>query len=165
MTSKVSQNLHAELLLRAVARARRGGSGLPEDGLKELRGFLKEIGVPGEDYFLNDGSGLARTNLVTPAAVIKLLQFMYAPAARENWLSLLPVGGEDGTLRERFKHTAAAGRIRAKTGSLTHVSALAGYAERADGSVLAFSILANNESAPSAEIRKAVDKICVLLTE
>ena len=90
---------------------------------------------------------------------------MYASPHRENWLSLLPVGGEDGSLRLRLRGTAAAGRIHAKTGSLTHVTALSGYAERRDGTMLAFSFIANNQSAPAGEVRAVLDKICVLMTE
>ncbi len=164
VTEKVSQNLHAELILREVGRAKRG-AGTREAGLKEMRAFLKEAGVTAGEYLLNDGSGLSRTNLVTPAAIVKLLDFMYHSPNRENWLSLLPVGGEDGTLRLRLRKTAAAGHIRAKTGSLTHVNALSGYAERRDGTMLAFSFLANNQSAPSAEVRAVLDRICVLMTQ
>jgi D-alanyl-D-alanine carboxypeptidase/D-alanyl-D-alanine-endopeptidase (penicillin-binding protein 4) len=162
--AKVSQNLHAELILRAVARAQRG-AGSREAGIQEMRVFLKEAGLPSGDYQLADGSGLSRTSLVTPGAVMKLLRFMYSSPLRENWLSLLPVGGEDGTLRLRLRGTVAAGRIHAKTGSLTHVTALSGYAERRDGTVLAFSFIANNQSAPGGEVRAVLDKICVLMTE
>jgi D-alanyl-D-alanine carboxypeptidase/D-alanyl-D-alanine-endopeptidase (penicillin-binding protein 4) len=162
--AKVSQNLHAELILRAVGRAKTG-AGTREAGLKEMRAFLKEVGVTAGEYRLNDGSGLSRTNLVTPAAIVKLLDFMYRSPNRENWLSLLPVGGEDGTLRLRLRKTMAAGHIRAKTGSLTHVNALSGYAERRDGTMLAFSFLSNNQSAPGAEVRAVLDRICVLMTQ
>ena len=65
---------------------------------------------------------------------------MYAGPQRENWISLLPVGGQDGTLSLRFGGSAAASRIHAKTGSLAHVNALSGYALRANGEWLAFSI-------------------------
>jgi D-alanyl-D-alanine carboxypeptidase/D-alanyl-D-alanine-endopeptidase (penicillin-binding protein 4) len=164
VTAKVSQNLHAELILRAVGRARRG-AGSRDAGLEEMRVFLKEAGVPASEYQLADGSGLSRTSLVTPGAMVKLLRFMYASPHRQNWLGLLPVGGEDGTLRLRLRGTAAAGRIHAKTGSLTHVTALSGYAERKDGTMLAFSFLANNESVPAAEVRAVLDRVCVLMTE
>jgi D-alanyl-D-alanine carboxypeptidase/D-alanyl-D-alanine-endopeptidase (penicillin-binding protein 4) len=164
VTAKVSQNLHAELILRAVGRATRG-LGTREAGLQEMRVFLKEAGLKAGEYLPNDGSGLARTNLVTPAAVVKLLEFLYRSPQRENWLSILPVSGEDGTLQERLKNTPAVGRIHAKTGSLSHVTALSGYAERRDGTILAFSFLANNEGAPASEVRAVLDKICVLMTQ
>lgn len=162
VTAKVSQNLHAELDLRAVGKARRN-IGSVEGGLEELKLFLTEAGVPGEGYTIRDGSGLARLNLVTPAAVVQLLKHMYAGAQRENFLSILPVGGQDGTLNTRFPNPALAGRIHAKTGSLTHVSALSGYAQRLNGDWLAFSILVNNYNGSAAEIHGVMDKICELL--
>jgi D-alanyl-D-alanine carboxypeptidase/D-alanyl-D-alanine-endopeptidase (penicillin-binding protein 4) len=164
VTAKVSQNLHAELLFRAVARARRG-SGSVDAGMDEMRAFLKEAGITPGEFQASDASGLSRLNLVTPAAVVKLLQFLYRSPYREDWMSLLPIGGEDGTLRLRLRDTSAAGRIRAKTGSLTHVTALSGYAERKDGSMLAFSFLANNQGASASEVRAVLDRLCVLMTE
>jgi D-alanyl-D-alanine carboxypeptidase/D-alanyl-D-alanine-endopeptidase (penicillin-binding protein 4) len=164
ITAKVSQNLHAELALRAVARARRQ-AGSRQAGLEELKSFLGEIGIAPETVSLSDGSGLDRSDLVTPGAVIKLLRHMYASPARESWLSLLPVGGQDGTLSTRFPDSPAAGHIRAKTGTLNHVSTLSGYAERRDGSWLAFSILVNNYNGQAAEVRSVMDRICTLLVE
>jgi D-alanyl-D-alanine carboxypeptidase/D-alanyl-D-alanine-endopeptidase (penicillin-binding protein 4) len=164
ITAKVSQNLHAELTLRAVARARRG-IGSREAGLEEMRTFLDEAGIDRAAYNFADGSGLARLNLVTPAAVVQLLRYMWASPARENWSAILPVAAGDGTLANRFSGTAAAGRIRAKTGSLSHVSALSGYAARAGGGRLAFAILVNNYNGSTAEVRGAMDKICSLIVE
>ena len=164
VTDKVSLNLHAEMTLRAVARVRTG-EGSREAGIEELTAFLDEAGVPHDSYNLNDGSGLTRLNLVTAVAVTGLLRYMYASPVREDWISLLPVGGVDGTLAKRFVGTPAAGRIHAKTGSLSHVSALSGYAERKDGGMLAFSILVNNFSGTGAEIRLVMDRICNLMVE
>ncbi|MDR3700963.1 MAG: D-alanyl-D-alanine carboxypeptidase/D-alanyl-D-alanine-endopeptidase [Candidatus Sulfopaludibacter sp.] len=164
ITDKVSQNLHAELALRAVARARRD-VGSREAGLAELKDFLAEAGVAADRYAINDGSGLSRQNLVTPATVVKLLRFMYQSPARENWISLLPVGGQDGSLASRFGDPALTGRIHAKTGSVSHVSALSGYFQRSNGAWTAFSILVNNFNGPSGEIRTVMDRICTLIME
>jgi D-alanyl-D-alanine carboxypeptidase/D-alanyl-D-alanine-endopeptidase (penicillin-binding protein 4) len=164
ITDKVSQNLHAELALRAVARARRN-IGSFEAGREEMRTFLKEVGVDPGAYTLFDGSGLSRLNLVTPSAVVKLLRYMYAPKTRADWISLLPIGGQDGTLSTRFSEAAVQGRIHAKTGSLSHVSALSGYAERPGGRWVAFSVLVNNYNGPVADIRGVMDRICALIME
>lgn len=166
ITAKVSQNLHAELALRAVGKARRN-VGSFEAGLEELRGFLAEAGIGEEAFNFHDGSGLARMNLVTPEAVVRLLRFMYAPAWRESWISLLPVAGEDGTLATRFGNgAAAAGKVHAKTGSLAHVSALSGYVERPHGrGWLAFSILVNNYNTRTPEVRGVMDRICNFMVE
>jgi D-alanyl-D-alanine carboxypeptidase/D-alanyl-D-alanine-endopeptidase (penicillin-binding protein 4) len=162
ITAKVSQNLHAELALRAVGRARRG-IGSRHAGLEEMKAFLRQIGVGEDAYTFSDGSGLDRTDLVTPAAVVKLLRHMYASPKREPWIALLPIGGQDGTLSERFLDGPLAGRIHAKTGSLTHVASLSGYAEKSGGGWLAFSILVNNYNAPAGSIRSVIDRICTLI--
>ena len=164
ITDKVSQNLHAELALRAVARARRN-IGSFEAAREELRAFLTEAGVAAGGYTLYDGSGLSRLDLATPATVVQLLRYMYDSPQRANWISLLPVGGQDGTLNSRFSGSPAAGHIHAKTGSLSHVSALSGYLERTGGRWLAFSVLVNNYNGPASEIHDAMDRICALLME
>ncbi|MGA3016902.1 MAG: D-alanyl-D-alanine carboxypeptidase/D-alanyl-D-alanine-endopeptidase [Bryobacteraceae bacterium] len=164
ITDKVSQNLHAELALRAVGRARRG-IGSFEVAREEEQAFLAEAGIETGAYNLLDGSGLSRLNLVTPAAVVKLLRYMYDSPARDNWISLLPVGGQDGTLATRFGEGAAAGHIHAKTGSLSHASALSGYAERPGGQWVVFSILVNNYNGSAAEVRGVMDGICSLIME
>ena len=164
VVDKVSQNLHAEMTLRSVALARRNIGSL-QAGIAELQDFLDEAGLDRSQYSFHDGSGLSRYNLVTPHAVVQLLRHMYASPLREQWLSLLPVAGEDGTLSSRLGGSPAAGRIRAKTGSLNHVSALSGYAQRRDGATLVFSIFTNNYNAPPSAVRAIIDRICVLMLE
>jgi len=164
VTNKVSQNLHAELASRAVAKMRRG-IGSFEAAREEMHEFLDEIGVDPGAYNLMDGSGLSRLDLLTPHAVVQLLRYMYGGEHRDEWVSLLPVGGQDGSLSARFGQTPAAGKVHAKTGSLSHVSALSGYIERADGTWAGFSILVNNYAGPSAGIRGVMDRICNLIWE
>src|ERR1035437_2377565 len=165
ITAKVSQNLHAELALRAVGRARRN-VGSFEAGMAEMKTFLAEAGIDPAGYHLMDGSGLSRLDLVTPSTVLKLLRHMYDSPAREKWISILPVAAQDGTLSSRFGSTAAAGRVYAKTGTLSHVSALSGYLQRSDATWVAFSVLVNNYGGRSAaEIRGVMDRICNLILE
>jgi D-alanyl-D-alanine carboxypeptidase/D-alanyl-D-alanine-endopeptidase (penicillin-binding protein 4) len=162
ITDKSSQNLHAEMALRAVGRARRN-VGSRAAGLGEMRAFLNEAGVADGSYNIEDGSGLSRPNLVAPAAVVKLLRYMYASPLRDTWISFLPVAGKDGTLAGRFGDTPAAGRIHAKTGTVEHVNALSGYVQRRDGGWAAFSILVNNSNQSAAQVRAVMDKICILI--
>jgi D-alanyl-D-alanine carboxypeptidase/D-alanyl-D-alanine-endopeptidase (penicillin-binding protein 4) len=135
-----------------------------EAGLEELKAFLTEAAVEPETYDLTDASGLSRLNLATPAAIVDLLRYMYASPMRANWLSLFPIAGRDGTLSSRFGDRAVAGRLLAKTGSMTHVTTLSGYGKRSDGLWLAFSILVNNHDR-DPEIRGVVDRICTLIVE
>lgn len=163
--NKISQNLEAELVLREVGRVRRG-SGSREAGIEELKAMLAEMGAAREDYRFEDASGLSRLTLVTPALVTRLLRFVYlAPAGGAAWAGLLPVGGEDGTLASRFQGKPGAGRILAKTGSLSHTGALAGYLQRGGRPALAFSVVVNNYNAPSTELRRAIDKIVLELVD
>ena len=125
--NKMSQNLHAELLLRTIAREKTG-IGSTEIGLKLEEDFLKSVGVADGDAVLTDGSGLSTNNLVTPRAVIALLQYAIHQPWGPDFMATLPVAGVDGTLEDRMKDTPASGLIQAKTGGLEHVHALSGYA-------------------------------------
>ena len=155
---KTSQNQHADLLLFDMGGSR-------EDGLNQMEGFLGEIGVPPVGYRFYDGSGLSRMNLVTPQAVVTLLRFMARSPHAEDWMTLLPVSGVDGSLATRLTGARVKGRIHAKTGSLNHVSALSGYADRRKGGRLAFSIFVNNATGNTTEQRELIDKICTVLVE
>ncbi len=159
VTDKVSQNLHAEMLLRLVGRGSR------RDGLKDLDEFVSQAGIDKTDYSFQDGSGMSRLNVVTPHTVVQLLTFMAKSPLAADFASLLPVAGVDGSLRLRFAASRAKGKVFAKTGSLSHTSALSGYAVRANGHRLAFSILVNNYNGPTAAIRETIDRICALLVE
>jgi D-alanyl-D-alanine carboxypeptidase/D-alanyl-D-alanine-endopeptidase (penicillin-binding protein 4) len=162
--TKVSQNLYSETVLREVGRARRG-NGSPEAGLAELHQFLTKADIRLDEYTWLDGSGLSRQNLVSPAAVTKLLVYMHNSPNRDLWKSLLPVAGEDGTLRYRFQEALLGQRVRAKTGTLAHVSALSGYAVREGADEVVFSILVNNHESPDSEIRSLIDKIVVAICQ
>lgn len=166
--SKVSQNLHAEMVLRTLGQERRADigrnpPGSTAAGLAAMKAFLTRAGIPEDEYNFTDGSGLSRQNLVTPAAVVRLLTYMDKSAHREKWLDLLPVAGVDGTIADRFKETPAAGNILAKTGSLGHVNALSGYATTASGERLAFSIFVNNHNLRGGRSTLLVDSIASAL--
>lgn len=162
VVNKDSQNLHAEMLMREVA-LQESGVGSREAAVENLRRFLAEAGLRTGEFALHDGSGLSRHNLVAPVATVRLLEYMWHSEDREVFLDSLPVAGHDGTLDWRFQRGGARGRIRAKTGSMSHVLALSGYAEGADGATYAFSILANNFGMASSSTRKLVDSIATAL--
>ncbi len=161
--AKESLNLYVEVVLREIGRVRRN-IGSRQAGLEELASLAKTAGVAGGDCVLVDASGLSTLDLVTPRAVTALLAHMYASPNRQAWLNLLPIGGEEGTLRRRFQEVPR-GSVRAKTGSTARVNALAGYAFSGSGETLAFAILVNNFSAPASEVRPLIDRIVVLLAE
>jgi len=162
VVDKVSQNLHAEILLREVAVAS-GHAGSVAAGLDAMDEFLAGIGVTKADRQLTDGSGLSRETLVTPRAVTRLLAYMNQSKYREQWLNLLPIGGEDGTLGRRFAEHPEARNIRAKTGTLDHVRALSGYADTPGHGRVAFSFLVNNFEEPGAGVTAILDQLALAL--
>ena len=164
LVNKISQNLHTEVLLRTAAR-QQGRWATPEDLQKFPEAFYAKAGIPEGDVIQTDGSGLSRHDLVTPLAFVALLAY----AQRQEWfpafLASLPVAGEDGTLNERMKEPPLAKKIHAKTGSVTHVRALSGYAETPGGRKLIFSFLSNNQGGKNHEVHAAIDGMCLAMVE
>ena len=164
VTNKTSQNLHAEMLLREVGYSLRG-VGSHEAGIEEMRTFLGEAGLSPCEVFLSDGSGLSRKDLVRPAATVKLLRHMWNSPLRDAYVDSLATAGEDGTLDWRFSRSTARSRVSAKTGTLSHITALSGYATTLDGRHLAFSIFVNNFGVSGSYIRNLVDEIVIAAVE
>jgi len=164
LTNKNSENLHAELELLLAAHEKTGARNY-EDALKFADAFFKTAGIADGDVVLSDASGLSRKDLVTPRAVVQLLHYASTQPWGELYRSSLPVAGEDGTLSERMKNTAAAGRIFAKTGTIGHGNTLAGYATTVRGGQLLFSILGNNNNMHAQDANKVIDAICVAMVE
>jgi serine-type D-Ala-D-Ala carboxypeptidase/endopeptidase (penicillin-binding protein 4) len=156
--NKVSQNLHAEILLRLLGREK-GAAGTVEGGLEVLRGFLNQAGVPNDQYVFYDGSGLSRQNLVTAHAIVRLLCYVSSQPWGASLRDTLPISGIDGSLSDRFNSMDAKARIFAKTGSLGGVKALSGYALTDRGEQVAFSILSNNLNLPSKRVTDTIDNI------
>ncbi len=143
---KTSDNLYGEVLLKTLG-AETLGRGTAGAGAEAVEAFLRASGVEIGGVTIADGSGLSRINTVTPRVLAALLVYMdeRAPAPlRDAFRQALPVAGVDGTLRRRFTGSPAAGIARAKTGSLSGVSALSGYLITKKGEPLVFSILMNN---------------------
>jgi len=159
LVNKISQNLHSEVLLRTAAR-QQGLWATPDDLLKFPEEFYARAGIAEDDVIQTDGSGLSRHDMVTPRALVALLQF----AQKQPWFpvyySSLPVAGVDGTLNERMKDSPISGRIHAKTGSVSHVRTLSGYADTPSGRRLIFSFLSNNQGGKNHETHEALDGLC-----
>jgi serine-type D-Ala-D-Ala carboxypeptidase/endopeptidase (penicillin-binding protein 4) len=159
LVNKISQNLHTEVLLRTTAR-QQGPWATPEELLKFPQEFYARAGIAEDDVIQTDGSGLSRHDMVTPRALVALLQF----AQKQPWFpafySSLPVAGIDGTLNERMKDSPITGRVHAKTGSVSHVRTLSGYADTPGGRHLIFSFLSNNQGGKNHETHDALDALC-----
>lgn len=157
-TNKVSQNLHAELLLHQLGR-RLTCVGSTAQGARVVRAFLKGAGVDVDDFVFFDGSGLSGHDLVTPLATVKLLQYASTQPWFADWKSSLPVGGVDGTLAGRFTQPLLKGHVFAKTGTLGEARTLSGYIDCASGRTVIFSIMVDNHAPHSHADEAAMDKI------
>ena len=162
--NKVSQNLHAEILLRLLGRER-GTAGTIEGGLEVLRGFLNQAGISADQYVFYDGSGLSRQNLVTPHATVQLLRYAAGQPWGAAFKNTFPVSGVDGSLSDRLNAPRLQGRIFGKTGSLGGVKTLSGYATTDRGETVAFSILSNNFNLPAKRVTDAIDQIVQTIVE
>lgn len=164
---KVSDNLTGEQLVKVIGAETAGPPGSYDSGLAAERMFLsREVGIDTLAFHLADGSGVSRYNLVTVAQIVRLLAYM---AERDRlapvYTTALPIAGVDGTLEDRMQDTPAAGRARAKTGSLSGVSALSGYVPSADGERLAFAIVMEFFAGPAGPRRALQDAIVVELSK
>jgi len=159
---KYSVNLYSDLILKVLGREV-AGDGSWEGGARVLLRLAEELGVDRSEVEVADGSGLSRWNRLSANAIVKLLLALYS---NREFYEALPIAGVDGTLRSRMQNTLAQGNLRAKTGTLTGVSALSGYVTTRDGVVLVFSMIFNGFSAPSSVVKRSVeDRVGVLLAE
>ena len=116
-------------------------------------------------YRIADGSGLSLYNYVTPELMVKLLTYAYRNTKIFMQLyPALPIAGQDGTLKKRMTGPYTNGKVKAKTGTLTGISSLAGYLTTANNHVLAFSII-NQGVLRNADGRGFQDKVCMALCE
>ncbi len=161
-TNKPSDNFRAELLLRLLGLQARGDGSL-EGGVAALGEFLDRQGVEVRTASLDDASGLAVTDLVSPRQIVDLLAAMDRHPYGQAFKASLPVAGRDGTLERRMRGTPAEGRVVAKTGTRQHVGALAGYAQTVSGRRLAFAILLNHHTLRTHEANAAIDAVCGVL--
>jgi D-alanyl-D-alanine carboxypeptidase/D-alanyl-D-alanine-endopeptidase (penicillin-binding protein 4) len=169
-TLKPSQNLYTELILRTLGRVVPPSPGSPdtrrtseEAGLEIVKTFLREAGVNSSGLTLNDGSGLSRNDMITAEASVQLLTYMSRHRYASVFRAALPIAGVDGTLRNRMRGTPAENNVRAKTGSLSSASSLAGYLTTAGGESLVFSIMVNNYPVDTDVRSLCIDPIAVLL--
>jgi len=156
--NKVSQNLHAELLLRLLGKLY-GTDGSFAEGTRTVRQFLHIAGVDDNDFFLYDGSGMSADDRIAPRALTQLLVFVSRMSWGAAWRDTLPVAGVDGTLSDRFNSSPLRGRLWAKTGTHNEANALSGYLTAASGKTIVFSILVNGHRPGSNAEVQAIDQI------
>jgi D-alanyl-D-alanine carboxypeptidase/D-alanyl-D-alanine-endopeptidase (penicillin-binding protein 4) len=156
---RVSDNFTAEMLVKQLG-AVQADAGTTAAGVGFITGLLEQAGVPLAGVRLVDGSGLSLLDRETPQALAALLTVMWNdPETRWELLSSLPVAARSGTLAHRMLHSAAAGVVRAKTGTTNNASALSGFA----GTRYVFSVLQNGWPVSWTWARRAQDRFATVL--
>lgn len=159
---KNSDNLYAEAVFYQVA-AGEGKPATAKKGATAVKRLISRLGLPEGMYAVADGSGLSLYNYVTPELMIRLLRHAYdSRTIYDHLYPVLPIAGVDGTLKNRMQGTRAQGNVHAKTGTVTSVSALAGYCTAANGHRICFSIV-NQGILKASDGRAYQDRICELL--
>ena len=162
---KLSNNSHAEVLAKAMGKMKYG-DGSWRAGLQVMRDYAESIGLDMNDWSFEDASGMSHANKVTSAQLTELLFQVRSAPWYGSFVQGLPVAGAPdrfigGTLRNRMKTGTAKGNVIAKTGSLTNVSALAGYAQTKDGETLIFSVLTQDNKSSTIPV---LDRIANAIT-
>ena len=163
-----SNNVYAEVLLKSIGRSHLQHSTRTESttalGIELVKQRLNELGVDAQAYYLRDGSGLSRHNLVAPMAFIRVLAAMATLPEAQTYRDSLPVAGVSGSLRNRLKGTMAQGIVRAKTGSMSGIISLSGYVNSPTYSPLVFSIILNQHDRSTSSMAKVIDEVVVVLS-
>jgi serine-type D-Ala-D-Ala carboxypeptidase/endopeptidase (penicillin-binding protein 4) len=164
--NKESDNLSGEALLKTMGALRYGGPGTARNGIRVVDSLLSRWGIDTNSVSIVDGSGLSRYDLTSVSTIITLLDHMYRePAVFKTFIHSLPIAGVDGTIGSRMRSTPAQGNVRAKTGTLSGVTALSGYVRSGENEPLAFSILMQNFTGGARRYREVQDRIGILLSQ
>ncbi len=156
-----SINLYAESLVVALDQTLPASTA---DGVATLRATLDSLGVPADGYLTRDGSGLSRNDYLSADTLVATLEGAWRrPGLREGLRGVLPVTGGPGMLERRLTGTPGAGRVRAKSGSMSNVRSLAGLVETTAGEPLAFAFMSNGFHVRGAEIDEQVDALLLAL--
>ncbi len=166
LMNKPSDNWIAEMLFKAIGAEVKGEPGTWKKGRETVDEFLGEIMKELPAHRFVDGSGLSRYNLLNAELLTKLLIYMYHNfELMPEYMASLPIAGVDGTLKNRMQGMYAEKVLRAKTGTLSGVSALSGYTKTADGEVFAFGILISHYVGSATTARGIQDKIGDFITQ
>lgn len=156
---KQSDNLYAESMFYQLA-AKAGGTATARAGRGMMNRLIQRMGFKPGKFYIADGSGLSLYNYVSPELEVAFLRHAYAEKdIYTTLLDRLPIAGEDGTLSKRMRKGHAHDNVRAKTGTVTGVSSLAGYCTAANGHRLCFSII-NMGIRYSSSGRNFQDRVC-----
>ena len=165
--NKQSDNLSAEMTLRALAFKFYGKPATAENGVRLVDSLIAIAGMNPRNYRIVDGSGVSHYNLVSTELLNAVLKYFYLHQTElyKTLSQSFPLAGVDGTLKRRMKNTLAENNVRAKTGTISGVSSLSGYVTTKSKHQLSFSLMIQNHVRKTYRAVYFLDKICSLLAE
>ncbi len=160
-----SNNQYAESIFRTVA-LKKTGFGSTWQGIQTITTHLKTKGFDTNGLFINDGSGLSRSNAVTSETLTKILYMMYSDSLiKTSFMNSLPIAGVSGSLRSLGKGTALENNLRAKSGYITRVRSYAGYMKTKSGKEICLSLIINNFNGSPSDTKKKMEQIFLKVYE
>jgi D-alanyl-D-alanine carboxypeptidase/D-alanyl-D-alanine-endopeptidase (penicillin-binding protein 4) len=164
-TNLHSNNQYAESIFRTMA-LKKGGFGSTWQGIQTLTNHLKTKGFDTNGLFINDGSGLSRSNAVTSEHLTKILYMMYSDSLTKlPFQNSLPVAGVSGSLKNLGKGTVLENNLKAKSGYITRVRSYAGYMKTKSGKEICLSLIINNFNGTPSETKKKMEQIFLKIYE
>ncbi len=162
-TNLISNNLFAEHLLRHIG-VQKYKNGSVFSSTLAVSNYWKNKGLLSTGFYMNDGSGLSRSNAVSAEHLVEVLTYMKKKSKySKTFYSSLPTAGKTGTLKSIGRKTKIQGNLRAKSGTMTRIKSYAGYVKSASGKNLCFAIIVNNHTCNGFQIKKKLEKIMVSL--
>ncbi len=164
-TTLHSNNMYAESIFKTIA-LKKGGWGSTFQGMSTVSAYLKSKGFDPNGLFINDGSGLSRSNGVTAEHLCKILYMMCSDSmTKAPFANSLPVAGVSGSLRSLGKGTALENNFRAKSGYITRVRSYAGYMKAKSGKEICVSLIINNFNGTPSDTKKKMEEIFLKVYE
>jgi len=159
ITNMKSINLYCEAMLRYLGASQKG-EGSPDAGLEVIYDYLKAKSFKTDGFFVEDGSGLSTFNTVSSNQMASFMRLVALnKKLYQDFRPSLPVAAQSGALKYMFKGTAAAGKIRAKSGGMKRVRSYTGYVETTSGKLRAFSIICNHFTIESSAMRGKMELV------
>lgn len=163
-TNLKSINLYAEHLLKYISY-KKTNLGCESQGTEIVSNFWKNKGVDVSGFFMNDGCGLARANVITTKTETQILRLMVKDKNFNAFYNSLPLAGKSGSLGGLCEGTCAENNLRAKSGYITRARGYAGYVKNKKGELLCFSVLVNNYDCTPTEMKLKLEKLLIAIAE
>jgi len=164
-TNMQSNNLYAETLLKTIA-LKKTGFGSESTGIDIVMNYLKQKGIDTKGFYMSDGCGLSRFNVITTKQLSEILRVISADSLLfKKFYETLPVAGKSGSLGKLCKGTFAENNMHAKSGYMTRVRSYAGYVTNKKGNLLTFAIIVNNYDCSPQQMKEKMEKILIAIAE